>query len=79
MDLIQADGPWGISLWTGSLFEERMKKHEEREGKGGEPIDKHLGSQHMTFTSFQNAAFSNEFFSLAGRLYAGGLSSNWAK
>ena len=56
-----------------------MKKHEERKGKGGEPINKHLGSQHMTFTSFQNAAFSDEFFSLAGRLYAGGLSSNSAK
>ena len=27
-------------LWTGSLF--RKKNKEEREGKGGEPVDKHL-------------------------------------
>ena len=28
-----------------------------------------VGRQHTTFTSCQNAACSNEFFSLAGRLY----------
>ena len=32
-----------FSLWTGSLFGERVKKREEREGKGWEPVDKHLG------------------------------------
>ena len=69
----------GLACEQALCLRKGWKKHEEREGKGGEPIDKHLGSQHMTFTSFQNAAFSNEFFSLAGRLYAGGLSSNWAK
>ena len=32
----------------------------------------------MNFTSCQNAAFSNELFSLAGRLCSGRFSSNWA-
>ena len=47
----------GLACERALLFEERVKKHEEREGKGGEPIDKHLGRQHITFTSCQNAAF----------------------
>ena len=33
----------GSSLWTGFLFGERVKKREEREGKGWGPVDKHLG------------------------------------
>ena len=66
----------GLACERALLFEERVKKHEEREGKGGEPIDKHLGRQHITFTSCQNAAFSHEFFSLAGRLCSGRFSSN---
>ena len=33
---------------------------------------KRIGRQHMTLTLCQNAACSNEFFFLAGRLYSGG-------
>ena len=68
----------GLACEQALCLRKGWKKCEEREGKGGEPIDKHLGSQHMTFTSCQNAAFSNELFSLAGRLCSGRFSCNWA-
>ena len=37
-----------------------------------------IGRQHMTFTSCQNAACSNELFSLSGRLCFGGKRFDWA-
>ena len=39
---------------------------------------KGVGRQQTAFTSCQNTAFSNEFFSLAGRLCSGGFSFKWA-
>ena len=68
----------GLACEQALCLRKGWKKREEREGKWGKPVDKHLGSQHMTFTSCQNAAFSNELFSLAGRLCSGRFSCNWA-